>query len=53
MLPIIGYGNGDHICLNIRDGHSSKVFIFDHEKNGFTVIGESFSKWLSETDGYE
>ena len=52
MLPILGYGNGDFICLSIADGSSSSVYLYEHEENSFTIISESFSEWLIETDGY-
>lgn len=53
MLPIIGYGDGDYICLSIGGSINSKVYSFDHEKNAFSVIGNSFGEWLAKTDGYE
>ena len=51
MLPIIGYGSGDHICLNISAGVDSRVYYFDHEINSFSKISESFTEWIINTNG--
>ena len=52
MLPIIGYGDGDCICLSIRDREFTRVYLYDHEDESFEIIGGSFEEWLGSTDGY-
>jgi hypothetical protein len=49
LLPVIGTGSGDFVCLDFRSGTGASVTYFFHERLGgdaFVPLSETFSEFL-------
>ncbi len=46
MIPFYAIGNGDYFCVSSREGPSSAIYYYDHERNEFTGDCPDCETWL-------